>query len=163
MKNKKGFTLVELLAVIVILALIMGIAVVSMSGVISSSRSKTYQESAAGVISGLRQRLIIDNLGAGNSNGKKYYVTSKILESGGKTSPYGSEFLWATGGTGGECSNADDQYCEATNPPTSCTATTKAYVEIDSNGVYKACLADGTHYVYDDEAKLIEAKATIQQ
>ena len=30
MKNKKGFTLVELLAVIVILALVMGIAVVSM-------------------------------------------------------------------------------------------------------------------------------------
>ena len=34
--NKKGFTLVELLAVIVILALIMSIAIVSIGGILKS-------------------------------------------------------------------------------------------------------------------------------
>ena len=158
--NKKGFTLVELLAVIVILALIMGIAVVSMSGVLSSSRAKTYQESAAGVAGGLRQRLLIDNLGD-SVNGKRYYVTSNILESGGTKSPYGSDFIWADKKIGDALAKCDGkEYCE-TSDTSGCSATAQAFVEINANGVYKVCLADGTHYVYADESELLDTNATI--
>lgn len=43
--NKKGFTLVELLAVIVILAIILAIAVPTISGLINNSRQQAYQSS----------------------------------------------------------------------------------------------------------------------
>lgn len=43
-KNNKGFTLVELLAVIVILAIIMVIAVMSINEVINASRAKAFNE-----------------------------------------------------------------------------------------------------------------------
>ncbi len=42
--NKKGFTLVELLAVIVILAIIMGLALFSMNGAFSTSKEKILEE-----------------------------------------------------------------------------------------------------------------------
>ena len=41
--NKKGFTLVELLAVIVIMALIMGLAFPAVTGMINSSNQKKYE------------------------------------------------------------------------------------------------------------------------
>ncbi len=41
--NKKGFTLVELLAVIAVIALIAGIAVISYSGVVENSRIKAFK------------------------------------------------------------------------------------------------------------------------
>ena len=158
MKNKKGFTLVELLAVIVILALIMGIAVVSMSGVISSSRSKTYQETAAGVIHGLRNRLILDNK---SQTAASYYVTEAILESGGEKSPYGNNYKWAESGSGKECTTAGAEYCAVSSPP-ACGASVKAYVTINDSGVYSICLSDGTHYLNNaTEADLLETKATV--
>ena len=40
--NKKGFTLVELLAVIVVLAIVMGLAVVAISGVLDNARKATF-------------------------------------------------------------------------------------------------------------------------
>ena len=91
MKNKKGFTLVELLAVIVILALIMSIAVVSIGGVLNSTRQNTFKETAVSIINGVRQQLIINNkLDEGD-----YVFTSSILEKGGKTAPLGGNFLIA--------------------------------------------------------------------
>ena len=44
MKNRKGFTLVELLAVIVILAIIMIIAIPSVLGTLETARQKTFVE-----------------------------------------------------------------------------------------------------------------------
>ena len=44
MKNRKGFTLVELLAVIVILAIIMIIAIPSVLGTLTTARQKTFVE-----------------------------------------------------------------------------------------------------------------------
>ncbi len=46
MKNRKGFTLVELLAVIVILAIILAIAVPGISGIIKSSTMKSMESDA---------------------------------------------------------------------------------------------------------------------
>ena len=44
MNNRKGFTLVELLAVIVILAIIMIIAIPSVLGTLTTARQKTFVE-----------------------------------------------------------------------------------------------------------------------
>ena len=105
LKNRKGFTLVELLAVIVILALIMSIAIISMSGIMQSARYSTMKETGLQIINGVRQQLTLANeLNAGvngsqftTTNGIDYYFTSNLLEKGGKTSPLGGEFKYATG------------------------------------------------------------------
>ena len=97
MKNKKGFTLVELLAVIVILALIMGIAVVSIGGVLQTSREKTFRETAASLINGVRQQLYIENKIAAGS----YGFEENILEKGGKESPFSGTFQY-------ECPTGDN-------------------------------------------------------
>ena len=51
MKNRKGFTLVELLAAMVILGLIMGIAIPNIMGVIKSNKEKTYVADAKKLLS----------------------------------------------------------------------------------------------------------------
>ena len=51
MKNKKGFTLVELLAVIVILAIILVIAVPKILSVIDDTRTESLESSAKMIIS----------------------------------------------------------------------------------------------------------------
>ena len=54
MKNKKGFTLIELLAVIVILAIVALIATPSIINVIENARKKAFEDTAYGVLDGLR-------------------------------------------------------------------------------------------------------------
>ena len=104
LNNKKGFTLVELLAVIVILALIMSIAIISMSGIMQGARYSTMKETGLQIINGVRQQLTLANeLNAGTAgsqfttaNGIDYYFSSSLLEKGGKTSPLGGEFEYAS-------------------------------------------------------------------
>ncbi len=54
MKKKKGFTLIELLAVIVILAVIALIATPAIINVIENARKKAFENTAYGVLDGLR-------------------------------------------------------------------------------------------------------------
>jgi len=46
MKNKKGFTLVELLAVLVILGILLAIIIPTMTGIISDSKDNLHNEQA---------------------------------------------------------------------------------------------------------------------
>lgn len=94
MKNKKGFTLVELLAVIVILALIMGIAVVSIGGVLKSSRESTFKETALSIINGVKMQLTVANqLKAGT-----YVFTNKLLDNDNEL-PFGGMINYGEVGT----------------------------------------------------------------
>ena len=159
MKNKKGFTLVELLAVIVILALIMGIAVVSIGGVLSSSREKTFRETGASLISGVRQQLYVAN----QVNAGYYSFTSAILESGGLKSPYGGDFNYGTTGTQVGTTGV---YYSSTEPTGGCTKTANAYVKLtvanDGTSTYSICLSDGSKFLNETtESSLLDNTAAI--
>ncbi len=148
--DKKGFTLVELLAVIVILALIMAIAIYSISGVLTSSRQSVYKETAAGIIRGVKMQLTVAN----RMESGKYYFDTTMLESGGTNPPFGGTYNFGTGtaveGTKGVY-KADDQ-------TDSCTATTTSYVLIDeATNTSKICLTAGANYryIYGTEAEML--------
>lgn len=98
--NKKGFTLVELLAVIVILALIMAIAVVSMSGIMTSARNSTFKETGVQIINGVQQQLTLANeLLPSNTkftSGVQYFVEKKMLEKGGDSAPLGGTYQFVS-------------------------------------------------------------------
>ena len=148
MKNKKGFTLVELLAVIVILALIMSIAVISIGGVLDSTRKSTFKETAVSIISGVRQQLILANqLDSGD-----YQFTKSLLEKGGTESPLGGTFN--IDDSFSSCSNAIGSYvCKVSSSNTagSCTSTTKSFVHVTKNNnvvTYSICLTAGSGKYY---------------
>jgi type IV pilus assembly protein PilA len=56
--NKKGFTLVELLAVIVILAIILAIAVPSISGMITNSKKSAFEANVKMIITGISYQVL---------------------------------------------------------------------------------------------------------
>ena len=157
MENKKGFTLVELLAVIVILALIMSIAIVSISGVLQDSREKAYRETAESIIKGVRQRLALAN----EQKAGAYYFTTNILESGGKQSPFGNDIKFRTD-QGTQVLGTSDIYYVATVP--SCTDESISFVSvaIDSTTnkvTYSICLTagKGNKYVTGTEDQIMTA------
>jgi type IV pilus assembly protein PilA len=57
-RNKKGFTLVELLAVIVILAIILAIAIPSITGLIDNQRRSAFESNVKMIIKGIEYELL---------------------------------------------------------------------------------------------------------
>ncbi len=157
MKNRKGFTLVELLAVIVILALIMSIAIVSISGVLQDSREKAYRETAVSIIKGVRQRLALAN----EQKAGAYYFTRNILESGGKQSPFGNDLTFRSD-QGTQVNGTTDIYYVNTVPTCSASAVSFVSVAIDSTTnkvTYSICLTagEGNKYVEGTEDDIMTA------
>ncbi|MDD2203155.1 MAG: prepilin-type N-terminal cleavage/methylation domain-containing protein [Bacilli bacterium] len=58
LKNKKGFTLVELLAVIVILAIILAIAVPGITGIINSAKKGSFESDVKMIITGIEYQVL---------------------------------------------------------------------------------------------------------
>ena len=144
MKNKKGFTLVELLAVIVILALIMGVAIVGIGNVISSSKNSVMLENALNIIDGVKKQFAIYGVEADGT----YSFGKGILESGGEVSPLGGNFVYGTSSDGTAIANGALIW-KYTTAPTSCTAT-KSYIKYDSTNGWSICLAAGSGNKYVD-------------
>ena len=150
MKNKKGFTLVELLAVIVILALIMGIAVVAMSGVIDSSEKNSARRTAANIIDGVRTKLMLE----GELKSGTYYFTNAILEKGGVSSPFGGNYKYVTSTATGMTQVGTTGVYKVTGTAPTCSANAISFIAIDvddnaTDGVlepttYTICLTSGT-------------------
>ena len=103
--NNKGFTLVELLAVIVVLAIVMGIAAVAITNVLDSTRKNAYVASAKQFIAGAKTLVNADEVEImlGSTNNKyapkcdatqttKPIKLSDIRTEGGTNdkSPYGN-------------------------------------------------------------------------
>lgn len=162
LKNKKGFTLVELLAVIVILALIMGIAVTAMSGVIGSFQKNTARRTAGNIIDGVRQRLML----SGNLKSGTYYFDNAILERGGITSPLGGDYKYVTN-TASMTKVADGVYkgTDATQCKASDTASyVKIVVPTDGSATqYTICLVSGAgnDFIYGLEGDITADKDTV--
>ena len=153
--NKKGFTLVELLAVIVILALIMAIAVYSISGVLTSSRESVFKETAAGIIRGVKMQLTVAN----RMDTGKYYFDTTMLESGGNNPPFGGTYKFHTN-EGTAVDGAKGVWKDSSaNPSSTCTATSTSFVYIDeATNTSSICLTitgKGTKYIDGTEAELL--------
>lgn len=148
--NKKGFTLVELLAVIVILALIMGIAAYSMQGVTENVRISSMKSSALSFIDGVRTTLLSTmELQAGD-----YYFDKTILETDVE-SPWGGTYQYSSTDTDGVLRSGDAGSL-ACGPSGS-------FVRINevSSGVYTydVCLFDSAgNFVFASEKVLSTAK-----
>lgn len=167
LKNKKGFTLVELLAVIVILALIMGIAVAAMSGVIRDSQENSARRTAASLIDGVRSRLTLE----GELMTGTYYFTDVILERGGKTSPLGGDYKYATAKGTDETDVATGVFKAKTKVADSCTdSTARAFVNVTvtdgAKAQYYICLPSGTGNEYiagTEEDILADSDSVVHQ
>lgn len=93
MKNKNGFTLIEMLAVIVILGLLLSIAIPAVTKTIEKSRRKAYIDNAIEYISSAAQSIAKGEIIVRNTNTTYYIHINNIkTEKGNKTSPYGGEF-----------------------------------------------------------------------
>ena len=89
MKNK-AFTLIELLAVIIILGILMLIAIPSVTNYINNSRKNTYVNTIDSIIKGTIAKVNSGDLNVYNTD-TTYYVpcTCIKLENGEAKSPYG--------------------------------------------------------------------------
>ena len=100
--NNKGFTLVELLAVIVVLAIVMGIAAVAITNVLDSTRKNAFVASARSYIAGAKTLVNADQVDVMLGQSTKYAPacpgTKQIAIADIKTenpvnkSPYGADF-----------------------------------------------------------------------
>ena len=161
MNNKKGFTLVELLAVIVILALIMGIAVVSIGGILNSSRQSALKETAASIINGVRQKLVIANrIEVGD-----YRFTKELLEKGGDKSPLGGTYQILESVNCSGDNLIGDNICKV-NVQT-CSSSSISFVRVTEVGnnvfKYSICLTAGEGEKYIDlisEEELLDSNNT---
>ena len=96
-KNEKGFTLVELLAVIVILGLLMAIAIPSVTKYITQSRKKTLISSVNSYVTAVTTAVNDNAFGAMSNEDIMYYIpvsndennSCVSLEKGG-TDPFGN-------------------------------------------------------------------------
>lgn len=146
MKNQKGFTLVELLAVIVILALIMGIAAFSMQGVTENVKISSMKSSAIALVSGVRNEL----LSAMNLDAGYYYIGESLLDKETQ-SPWGGSYNF---------SGSNTSIITESSSALSCTTTSGSFVRI-SNGtngnlIYAICLHDDLgNFVYANESVLL--------
>ena len=163
LKNKKGFTLVELLAVIVILALIMGIAVVAMSGVIDSSEKNSARRTAANIIAGVRTKLMLE----GEVNTGTYYFTIAILEKGGVTSPFGGDYTYVSSTATGMTQIGSTGVYKVTGTAPTCSATATSFVTVTVTAgqptKYEICLASGAgnRYINGTESDILADKEEV--
>ena len=89
MKNKKGFTLIEVIAVIVILGVIFLIAIPSVSSIIMTSRKKTYLVDAGRYIEATKNFIHSNNINLRDEN-ITFYIPSKCLDvDKSEESPFG--------------------------------------------------------------------------
>ena len=91
--NKKGFTLIEILAVIIIIGVLAGIGVVAVSGYIEDSRKSTFVILAEEYLNAAKSLKATDTLVQEPKNGEALLIPLKMLEidkSKDFVTPYGN-------------------------------------------------------------------------
>lgn len=89
MKNNKGFTLVETIAVIIILGVVLSIAVPSITNVVKSTNKNRMISDAETFISEVKEYVESDTIG-NTPNDNKYKLVN--IKSKLSKSPYGKEY-----------------------------------------------------------------------
>lgn len=139
--NRKGFTLVELLAVIVILAILMAIAATNLGPVIDNTRRNSMRSTAQQIINSVQSQL--------TSNYELYPGTYEwdegIFDKGGKVAPFGGEYRYHTGG--GTKIGSGVYKKDGSTAAGSCSKTSTSYIVIkrDASGNYKYLICLSTH------------------
>ena len=82
-KMKKGFTLVELLAVIVVMGIIATIGYAAVSGVINSSKQSSYELQVKNIEKAVKQWAVENTNLLPDIDGEKYTLTLDVLKSSG--------------------------------------------------------------------------------
>lgn len=154
--NKKGFTLVELLAVIVILASVMSVAIVSMGGIMQGAKYNVFKESAAQIIDGVRQQLWLSSeIETGD-----YYFTNGILDRGGETSPLGGTINYISKEAASEFEPIGTLGVYRVDDELTCSATSPSFVRVSYDGTkytYSICYTAGAGNKYIDVENGTEA------
>ncbi len=136
--NKKGFTLVELLAVIVILAIILAIAVPSITGLLEIQRKNSFESNVKMLIRGIDYKKLelssVDKEFTDDDGG--YQLDTNLAD---KISDFGG--------------NPDDYECFVINSVDQITVTiiTKSTSKFGQLGVTEATLSSVTVAKSDDE------------
>ena len=94
LKNKKGFTLVELLAVIVILAIILAIAVPGISGIINSAKKGSFESDAKMIVTGIEYNVLQSTVsGAAAPTASDTAITSAVGDYGADPTNYTAVYI----------------------------------------------------------------------
>ena len=88
-KKNKAFTLIELLAVIIILGVLMIIAIPSVTTYISNSRKNAYIDTAKNIVGGARNLVNTGKFGMYDTSVTYYISVNRIPSENGTRSPYG--------------------------------------------------------------------------
>ena len=141
--NKKGFTLVELLAVIVILAILMAIAATNIGPVIDNSRRSSMRTTAQMIITGVQTQLQTNLVLEPGT----YEFSKAILERGGISAPFGGDYVYreiaATDSKIG--AGVIQESTTAKDVVANCGENKTSFVSIDrdagGNYIYSICLS----------------------
>ena len=87
-KKQNGFTLVELLAVIVILAIILAIAVPSISGIINNSKKSAFEADVKMIITGIEYKTLQSTVDSTLTAPAVSDISDNIADFGGNPANY---------------------------------------------------------------------------
>ncbi len=94
MKNNKGFTLVEILAMLVILGLLMAVAIPNISGILNNNRKNAYRSDATNMVDTAKIKVAKGNVKK-PAQGKCVIMTLAYLDQAENIveGPYGGDYL----------------------------------------------------------------------
>ena len=89
MNNTKGFSLIELMAVIIVIAVISTVAVISVSGYLVESKKRAYIDVARSLISSIKNNVNSNKYGIDSFDTIYYIPASYVVTENETSSPYG--------------------------------------------------------------------------